>query len=315
MNKKVFIFGITGQDGSYLAHYLLNKNFAVYGFTRSKEKSNLKNLIKLNILQKIKLIKFTQLNLKFVEKKILKFKPSQIYMLSGLSSVAKSFDRPIRAYESIIIPVFTILEICRKNNLSIQIYNSSSTDCFGNSKKICNEKTIFSPISPYAKAKASSHWLVKYYRDFFNVKCSSGITSNHESILRPNNFAIKKIINFALNFNFKKKLIMGNTNIYRDWGFAPDFVKAMYKINNSKKRDDYIIATGLSTSLDSIIKKVFSMCGINKRFYVKNFKNYERKGEIKKVVCDINKIHNDLHWKPAHKINDFVPKLLKKELF
>ena len=315
MKKKIFIFGITGQDGSYLAHYLLNKNFTVYGFTRYKEKSNLKNLIKLNILKKITLFKFMQLNLKFLEKKILNLKPTQIYMLSGLSSVAKSFDRPIAAYESIIIPVFTILEICRKNNLSIQIYNSSSTDCFGNSKKICIEKTIFNPISPYAKAKASSHWLVKHYRDFFNVKCSSGITSNHESILRPNNFAIKKIINFALNFNFKKKLIMGNTNIYRDWGFAPDFVKAMYKINSSKKRDDYIIATGSSTSLDSIIKKVFSMCRINKKFYVKNFKNYERKREIKKIFCDINKIRKDLNWEPTHKINDFVPKLLKKELF
>ena len=106
MNKKIFIFGITGQDGSYLAHYLLSKNFTVYGFTRSKEKSNLKNLIKLKILKKVILFKFTQLNLKFVEKKILKFNPCQIYILSGLSSVAKSFERPIEAYESIIIPVF-----------------------------------------------------------------------------------------------------------------------------------------------------------------------------------------------------------------
>jgi GDPmannose 4,6-dehydratase len=315
VNKKIFIFGITGQDGSYLAHYLLSKNFTVYGFTRSKEKSNLQNLIKLKILKKVILFKFTQLNLKFVEKKILKLNPCQIYILSGLSSVAKSFERPIEAYESIIIPVFNILEICRKNNLPIKIYNSSSTDCFGNSKKICNEKTLFNPISPYSKAKAFSHSFVKYYRDFFNINCSSGIASNHESILRPNSFALKKIINYVLNFNSKRKLIMGNTNIYRDWGFAPDFVKAMYKINNSKKRVDYIIATGLSTSLDSIIKKIFSIRGINKKFYVKNFKKHARNREIKKVVCNINKIRSNLHWTPTHKIDDFVPKLLQKELF
>ena len=144
------------------------------------------------ILKKITLFKVNNLDFKFIEKKILKLKPSQIYMLSGLSSVSKSFSKPIEAYESNIIPIITILEICRKNNLPIKIYNSSSTDCFGNSKKICNEKTPFKPISPYARAKASAHWCVKYYRDLFNIKCSNGIVSNHESVLRPNSFAIKK---------------------------------------------------------------------------------------------------------------------------
>ena len=315
MKKKVFVFGITGQDGSYLARYLIIKNFLVYGFTRSLKKNNLKNLIKLKILKKIILIKFNYLNFKFIEKKILQTKPSQIYILSGLSSVAESFDRPIDAYDSNIIPVLNILEICRKNNLSIKIYNSSSTDCFGNSKIICNEQTPFNPISPYARAKAFAHWSIKYYRDFFNVKCSSGIVSNHESVLRPNVFVIKKIIDYVLKFDFKKKLFMGNTNIYRDWGFAPDFVKAMYKINISEKRDDYIIATGISTCLDTIIKKIFNICNVNQKFYVKNSNNYRRYSEIKRTGLNINKIKKYLHWKPDNKINDFIPKLLKKELF
>jgi GDPmannose 4,6-dehydratase len=314
MKKKVFILGITGQDGSYLAHYLLKKKIKVFGFTRSLKKNNLNNLSKLKILKKIILYKFNPLNFEFMKKKILQIEPSQIYILLGLSSVSKSFNRPIEAYESNIIPVLNILEICRKNNLPIKIYNSSSTDCFGNSKTICNEETPFNPVSPYARAKASAHWYVKYFRDYFNVRCSSGIVTNHESTLRPDTFAIKKIINYSLNFDYKK-LIMGNTNIFRDWGFAPDFVKAMYKINNSKKRDDYIIATGLSTSLDSIIKKIFTICNISKKFYVKNFNNYKRKNEINKVILNINKIKKKLHWMPDHKINDFIPKLLKKELF
>lgn len=315
MKKKAFILGITGQDGSYLSNYLLKKNFVVYGFTRSLKVNNFKNLIKLRIIKKINIFKFDQTNFKYMEKKILRLKPSHIYILSGLSSVGISLQKPIEAYESNIIPVLNILEICRKNKLLIKIYNSSSTDCFGNSKAICNENTPFNPISPYARAKASAHWYVKYFRDFFNIRSSNGIVSNHESTLRPDTFAIKKIINYVLNFDYKKKLIMGNTNIFRDWGFAPDFVKAMYKINSSRKRDDYIIATGLSTSLDSIIKKIFSTCKINKKFYVKNFNNYKRKNEINKVICDISKIKKNLNWSPDHKVNDFIPKLLKKELF
>jgi len=315
MKKKILILGITGQDGSYLAHYLLKKNFFIYGFTRSLKKNNLRNLIKLQILNKVKLIKSDYLNFKFVEKKVLQVKPSQIYILSGLSSVTESFDRPIEAYKSNIIPVLNILEICRKNNLKIKIYNSSSTDCFGNSKLACNEKTNFSPMSPYGRAKVFAHWSIKYYRDIFNVPCSSGIVSSHESILRPDNFAIKKIINYAHNFDLKKKLVMGNTNIYRDWGFAPDFVKAMYKINISRKRDDYIIATGVSTCLDSIIKKIFTICNINKKFYVKNFDYFKRTSEIIKTVFNINKIKNNLNWKPDNKIDDLIIKLLKKKLF
>jgi len=307
--------GVTGQDGSYLSDYLLKKNFTVHGFTRSLKKNNLKNLIKLKILKKINVLKFDQTNFKYIEKKILRLKPSHIFILSGLSSVGISLEKPIEAYESNIIPVLNILEVCRKNKLSTKIYNSSSTDCFGNSKVTCNEKTLFNPISPYARAKASAHWYVKYFRDFFNVRCSNGIVSNHESILRPDNFAIKKIINYSLNFDYKKKLFMGNTNIFRDWGFAPDFVKAMYKINNSKKRDDFIVATGLSISLDSIIKKIFSICNINKKFYVKNFIKYKRNKEVKKVFCNTNKIFRDLRWKADHKIQDFIPKLLKNELF
>lgn len=108
---------------------------------------------------------------------------------------------------------------------------------------------------------------------------------------------------------------MGNTNIFRDWGFAPDFVKAMYKINNSKKRDDFIVATGLSISLDFIIKKIFSLCNINKKFYVKNFNKHIRNKEVKEVFCNTNKIFRDLKWKADHKIYDFIPKLLKNELF
>ena len=199
--------------------------------------------------------------------------------------------------------------------MSIKVYNSSSTDCFGNQKKICNEDTNFFPVSPYAKSKSYAFWLVKYYRQTFKVNCVSGIVSNHESILRNKNFVSKKIIDYVKNFNNKKKLVMGNTKICRDWGWAPDFVEAIYKINKSKKRDDYIIATGKSISLDSFIKKILHKCKIDKKYYIKNGKNYIRDREVNKIYCDNTKIKKNLGWKPKYNIDQIINKLLSNELF
>ena len=315
MNKKIaFIFGITGQDGSYLANLLINKNFKIFGFTRSKKKKNLVNLEKLSILDKVSLFEYLKNDNKFIEKKILKIKPSQIYILSGLSSVKKSFSSPIETYRSNIIIPFKILEICRKRKLDIKIYNSVSTDCFGNQKSILNERSNFYPVSPYAKSKSYAFWLIKYYRETFKVKCVSGIVSNHESILRNKNFVTKKITEYIKNFNFKKKLIMGNTNVYRDWGWAPDYVDAIHKINSSEKRSDYVVATGKSTSLDYFIKKAFFISKIDQSYYVKNNKNYLRNKEVNKVYCDNKKIKNDLGWTPKHNIDQIIKKLLNNEL-
>ena len=315
MNKKIaFIFGITGQDGSYLANLLINKNFKIFGFTRSKKKKNLVNLEKLSILNKVSLFEYLKNDNKFIEKKILKIKPSQIYILSGLSSVKKSFSSPIETYRSNIIIPFKILEICRKRKLDIKIYNSVSTDCFGNQKSILNEKSNFYPVSPYAKSKSYAFWLIKYYRETFKVKCVSGIVSNHESILRNKNFVTKKITEYIKNFDFKKKLIMGNTNVYRDWGWAPDYVDAIHKINSSEKRSDYVVATGKSTSLDYFIKKAFFISKIDQSYYVKNNKNYLRNKEVNKVYCDNKKIKNDLGWTPKHNIDQIIKKLLNNEL-
>ena len=315
MNKKIaFIFGITGQDGSYLANLLINKNFKIFGFTRSKKKKNLVNLEKLSILNKVNLFEYLKNDNKIIEKKILKIKPSQIYILSGLSSVKKSFSSPIETYRSNIIIPFKILEICRKRKLDIKIYNSVSTDCFGNQKSILNERSNFYPVSPYAKSKSYAFWLIKYYRETFKVKCVSGIVSNHESILRNKNFVTKKITEYIKNFNFKKKLIMGNTNVYRDWGWAPDYVDAIHKINSSEKRSDYVVATGKSTSLDYFIKKAFFISKIDQSYYVKNNKNYLRNKEVNKVYCDNKKIKNDLGWTPKHNIDQIIKKLLNNEL-
>lgn len=311
--KNIFIFGITGQDGTYLANLLINKKFKVFGFSRLLKKSNLQNLKKLSILKKVTLFQYSDKKSDYIEKSILKFKPSQIYYLSGLSSVGKSFVDPLNTYKSNIILLFRILEICRKNNLKIRVYNSVSTDCFGNQKKKCNESTSFEPLSPYAKSKSYAFWLVKYYRETFKLNCVNGILSNHESVLRNKNFVSKKIIDYVNKFDGKKKLIMGKTNIYRDWGWAPDFVEAIYKIANSSKRSDYIVATGKSISLNYFIKKAFSIKNIDKSFYIKNNIEHLRNKEVNKVYCDIRRIKKDIGWRPKYTIDQVINKLINND--
>ena len=318
LKKKIaFIIGVTGQDGSYLSSFLIKKNYQVFGFTRSKNKKNLVKLSRIQVLKKIKLVKYNENDPITILKKIKKFNPSEIYYFSGQSSVSKSFEEPIETYSSNINLLFQILNFCKNYSKSTSIYNSCSTDCFGDNKKIfCDEKTEFNPRSPYAQSKAFSFWLVKYYREQFNLKSCNGILSNHESPLRGDNFVLKKIINYAINSKeHKQKLFLGNTSIFRDWGWTPDYIEAIYKINNAKVKKDYVVGTGKISSLEEIIKKIFKNFDIDKKFILKNNQKLLRSEEIKKIGCKIDKIKNDLNWKPKISINQMIQKLIKNELY
>ena len=318
MIKKIaFIIGVTGQDGSYLSSFLVKKNYQVYGFTRSTNKKNLLKLSRIQVLNKIKLIKYNEDNPKTILEKIKRYSPREIYYFSGQSSVSKSFEHPTETYSSNINLLFQLLDFCKKNAKSTSIFNSCSTDCFGDTKKIfCDERTEFNPKSPYAQSKAFSFWLVKYYREQFGVKSCNGILSNHESPLRGDNFVIKKIINFATNHKKnKKKLLLGNTLIFRDWGWTPDYIKAIYKINNATIKKDYVVGTGKISSLDEIVKKIFKIFNISMKLVIKNDQKLLRVGEIKKIGCRTNNIKNDLNWKPKVSIDQMIQKLIKNELY
>ena len=314
MIKTAYIFGISGQDGSYLANLLLKKSFNVIGFTREKKKNNLINLFKLKIHKQIKLIKYK--NFSNIKKNFLKNKPDHIYFLAGESSVSNSFQRPSNTYRSNILMLTNILEYCREKNLKTSIYNSCSTDCYGNSNdRVCTEETSFRPISPYSKSKAFNFWLIKFYRENFNLNCCSGILSNHESPLRRNSFVIKKIIDYVINFDGKKKLKLGNINIFRDWGWAPDYVDAIYKINKLKKKKDFIVATGKTTSLNYIIKKIFDKKKIPMSFLESDQKNLIRSNELEFIKCSSAKIKKFIGWKPTKNINQIIDKILSNEIF
>ena len=313
--KTAFIIGVTGQDGCYLSELLIKKKYKVFGFTRSIKKKNLKNLRILGIYKKLRLKKYSESNPNIIYQDILRVKPNEIYFFSGQSSVSKSFNFPLETYHSNVSILFEILELLRSKKLKkIKFYNSSSTDCFGKSlKSPKNESDLFSPLSPYGKAKSFSFWLVKYYREKYNIHSKSGILSNHESPLRTENFVLKRIINFAKKHK-KNYLKLGNLKVYRDWGWAPEFVKAIHRINLSKFPDDYVVSTGKLTSLKYIVKKVFKMFDIDLKYLKTNSLEVMRPSDIQKIATNPKKIYKKLRWKSKLNIDQILKKMVLDEL-
>ena len=316
--KTSIIFGITGQDGSYMANLLLKKKYQVIGFTRSLSKKNLSKFLKINKYNDIKLYKYNEYKISNVIKILKKIYPDEIYYFSGQSSVAKSFEKPLETYKSNIYLLFEILNFIKENKLKTKLYNSSSTDCFGNGLPIKKKEQMnFKPISPYGKSKAFSFWMTKYFREYYSLRSKSGILSNHESPLRDNKFVIKKIIQFVKNFNknTKKKLKLGRVDISRDWGWAPEYVDAIYKINTSKFNEDYIVGTGKNASLFKIVKIAFKIKNININFLKKNNSSSLRSNEIKSVGTFPLKINKQLKWKAKNNISDVIKKIYHNNFF
>jgi len=252
MKKKAIITGIMGQDGSYLAKLLLKKNYTVFGTYRKSSYIKNNRLEKLKIKKKVKLLNLNIRNIFEVKQTIKKIKPNEIYNLAAVASVKSSFAKPIYTMNVNCISLLNILESVKEFSKNTKIYQASSSEMFGNSKKYrINEKTSFSPVSPYGISKVAAHYLIKFYRDAYKIKCSSGILFNHESILRGKNFVTKKIVKQLHEIKNKKRSVMYLGNIYskRDWGFAPEYVEAMWKILQLKKPEDFVIATGRSYTI------------------------------------------------------------------
>ena len=256
MKKKALIIGITGQDGINLSKLLLKKKYKILGATRNLFNAR-KKLKKLREFKKIQLIEENFYSLKSSEKFLLKFKPNFIFFLAGQSSVGKSLIKPEETFESNIIPVSNILEVSRKNNLKNKIYNSSSSEIFGNQGKTkLNENSSYYPISPYGLAKSISTDLVKSYRQSFKIKCCNGICFNHELSKRNTNFLFGKLLKVINSSKSSRKIKFGKSNIIRDWGLSKEYVNAYLKILLSNQPDDYVIATGRSFSIKDVFLKI-----------------------------------------------------------
>ena len=231
--KKALIVGISGQDGAYLSRVLLEKGYSVYGTSRDNQMSSFLNLKKLGIYDKVKIISVAINDFRSVINAINKTKPDEIYNLAGQSSVGLSFEQPVETLESISTGCLNLLEAIRFINPKIKLYSAGSIECFGDTSKTpVDENAAFRPRSPYAVAKSAAFWQVANYREAYDIYAVSGILSNHESPLRPERFVTKKVIASICRIanGSNEKLNLGNLKIVRDWGWAPEYVEAMWQM-------------------------------------------------------------------------------------
>ena len=313
--KTALIFGITGQDGPYMSKILLEKKYIVHGVCRKK---NYTNLHKLDLYKKVNLHLFPKIDKKKIFK-LLNKNFDEIYFLGGQSSVIESFKNESETYESQIEPLKMILDfITFQKNKKTKLLYASSCEIFGaiNKKNKIKEDSKKKPNSPYALSKLIGYEIIKSYRIMYKLPICSAILFNHESSLRTEKFVFKKIVDYLdkINKNKNKKLHLGNIEVKRDWGWAPDYMKACYKILNSKKIDDYIIATGKTTSLKNLVHLCFKHYNLNWKKYViiskKNFRNFE----TKENYANIKKIEKNIKWKPTFYYQDVIKKLINKNL-
>ena len=317
--KIALIFGISGQDGSYLAHLLLRKKYKVIGITRNNKSKNLFRLDKLKIKKKVIIYKCKAIDINFLNKLIKKYKNiSEIYYLAGQSSVTFSFTNSIENLQSNVISLVNILEIVKKNNKKIKVFNAVSGQIYGNRKNnIFNEKSYIDPQSPYGVSKASSFWLTKIFRENHGVKCCSGILFNHESPLRSNEFVTKKIINHCklIKKGKLKYLFLGKVNIYRDWGWAPEYVEAMYLMIRQKHPKDLVIGSGKRHSLRSFVYEVFRLLKIPKNRLKVNTKKLMRKKDVKSYRANPKLAKKILKWEAKTSFKKIIRKMIYDELF
>ena len=313
--KTAIITGITGQDGAYLSKLLLEKNYKVIGLLRNKNNVDFTKLDYLGITNKIIFENCELLNLGDIVNLINRYNPHEIYNLASQSSVGLSFSNSIETLNFNILSPANILESIKLLDKNIKFYQASSSEMFGSSNKLpFTEKSIFNPVSPYGISKASAHWITVNYRESFGLFTTSAILFNHESVLRGNNFIVKKIIKTALDIKANKKefLEVGNIEIKRDFGFAPKYVEAMYLMMQFEKPDDYIISSGVSVSIKEIICYVFQKLNISiDKIKINNY--FFRPNEIVDIYGDSTKAKKILNWDYDMSFFDVLDKLVEEE--
>ncbi len=286
---------------------LLGKGYEVYGGSRDAQMASFKNLALLNIQQDIQVVSININDFRSVLQTILKIKPDEIYNLAGQSSVSLSFEQPVETLESISIGTLNLLEAIRFSNLPVRFYNAGSSECFGDTgSEAADEKTPFRPRSPYGVAKAAAFWQVSNYREAYQIQASTGILFNHESPLRPERFVTQKIVTTACRIanGSKEILTLGNINIARDWGWAPDYVEAMWIMLQHEQADDYVIATGKTSKLRDFIQVVFDAVGLDWENHVRSDKFLFRPTDIAEGHADPTKARDFLGWSARHSMEE-----------
>jgi GDPmannose 4,6-dehydratase len=316
MKKKIAIIsGITGQDGAYLAQLLSGENYTIIGLTRSSHNFSTKNFKYLNVKTEIVIEECDLLDFSSIIKVLLKYKPDEFYNLAAQSSVGISFEQPIGTLNYNTQSVLNILESVRLLQLDTKIYQASSSEMFGQVKSLpVIESTPMHPLSPYAISKASGFWIGINYRESYKVFCVNGILFNHESYLRSPNFFVKKVIRTSLEIKkgFKNELRVGNIDVKRDFGYAPDYVKAMWLSLQQDKADDYLICSGTSIYLRDIINYTMDYLSISKEKLVEDPALF-RPTDMEDMYGDNNKAKTVLGWEYDKSFFDVLEILINEE--
>ncbi len=319
--KRALITGITGQDGSYLAELLLEKGYEVHGLIR---RSSTFNTDRIDHIYQDPHIPGIKLRLHYGDLSvsgqmadlIYNIQPDEIYHLGAQSHVRVSFDMPEYTGDVTGLGTVRLLEAIRKTGVKTKFYQASSSEMFGSAPAPQNEQTPFEPRSPYAAAKVYAYWVVRNYREGYNLFASNGILFNHESPRRGETFVTRKITRAAtrIKLGLQNKLYLGNLESKRDWGFAGDYVEAMWLILQQDKADDYIIATGENHSVHEFVEKVFKKLGLDYEEYVAIDQKYFRPTEVDVLLGDSKKAQRDLGWKPKVTFDQLIDMMIEADL-
>lgn len=305
---RALICGIGGQDGAYLADLLILKGYEVIGTSRDAMASSFNNLASLGIQEKVTTTSMAITDFRSVLQTVDKYRPDEIYNLAGQSSVGLSFDQPVETMESIVIGTLSLVEAIRFSGLPTRLYSAGSSECFGDTGVPANEDTPFRPRSPYAVAKAAAHNLITNYREAYSLYACNGILYNHESPLRPERFVTQKIVRAAARIaaGSSERLAMGNIDIQRDWGWAPEYVEAMWMMLQLEHPQDFVIATGRTASLEFFIAQAFQFFGLNYQDHLVVNPALYRPSDIRIGLANPTKANNLLGWKASMEIEGVI---------
>jgi GDPmannose 4,6-dehydratase len=314
--RRALIFGVTGQDGSYLARFLLDHGYEVHGTSRDAVTASLAGLAWLGIAERVRLHSAQPRDFRSLHGVVAQVVPDEIYWLAGQSSVGLSFEQPVETFESIAVGTLNVLESARLLGRPVRVYNACSSECFGETDGPADEATPFRPRSPYAVAKAAAHWQAVNYRDAYGMFVASGILFNHESPLRPTRFVTQKIVRAACRIadGSEEPLVLGDLTVRRDWGWAPEYVPAMWAMLQAPEPDDYVVATGVSHTLEQFVAAAFAAAGVaDWRAHVRTDDALCRPLDVRANVGDASKAERRLGWRAQAGMAEVARRMVEAE--
>ncbi len=316
MSRRALVIGVSGQDGSYLAELLLGKGYQVAGTSRDASRTPFDGLVRLGIRDRVRLHSVVPSDFRSLLSAILQIEPDEIYNLSGISTIGRSFEQPVATMESISTATLNILEAIRVTRRPIRFFNASSAECFGDTGGApADEGTAFRPRNPYAVAKVAAFHHVALYRQAYGVFGCSGLLFNHESPLRPTRYVTRKIVAAACRIaaGSGERVHLGNLQSRRDWGWAPEYIDAMWRMLQQSDPDDFVVATGETHSLEEFVAEAFSALGLDWKAHVEIDPALHRAGEVEGYDARPAKAERVLGWKAAVRMAGVVGRMIEAE--